>query len=56
VARHPTRRCPVELVFTYNGKLSGYRNLDYETIRPTMEAGHEGDDEGGCSTAWARRQ
>jgi hypothetical protein len=37
--------CPIEMVSTNNGKLPGYHNLDYETIRLTVEASYEGDDE-----------
>jgi len=37
--------CPIEMVQTANGQLSGYYNLDFETIRLTIESGYEGDDE-----------
>jgi hypothetical protein len=33
------------MVQTANGQLSGYYNLDFETIRLTIESGYEGDDE-----------
>lgn len=37
--------CPVELVRTKNGTLSGYHNLDFTSVRLTVESGYEGDDE-----------
>ncbi len=37
--------CPVELVRTNGGRLTGYHALDFETVRLCSEAGYQGDDE-----------
>lgn len=36
--------CPVELTYTNGGKLSGWHNVDFTTVRLTTETGYEGDD------------
>jgi len=37
--------CPIELTYTNSGRLSGYHNIDYSTIRLCTEHGYEGADE-----------
>lgn len=37
--------CPIELVRTRGGKLTGYHALDFASIRLCSEAGYQGDDE-----------
>lgn len=37
--------CPIELVRTAGGRLTGYHALDFETIRLCSEAGYQGDDQ-----------
>lgn len=37
--------CPVELTYTPSGKLSGWYNVDFTTVRLCIESGYEGDDE-----------
>jgi len=36
--------CPIELVRRRDGKLSGYHNIPYDTVRLCTELGYEGDD------------
>jgi len=36
--------CPVELTYTPAGKVSGWHNVAFETVRLCMESGYEGDD------------
>lgn len=37
--------CPIEPVYQNNGKLCGWHNIPYDTIRLCTELGYEGDDE-----------
>lgn len=37
--------CPIELTYRKDGKLSGWHNIDFSTVRLCVESGYEGDDE-----------